>query len=102
MSFSIEDYEIKQPILVSKCIKIEVISVTLHQGAYVRVSFYKDEQDLNSYNSQLSTEIVPIFGADYEKWGEDDCYLETFIFDKFGLKKKVPLEPVLEPVLEPI
>ena len=88
MSFPIEDYEIKQPILVAKCVKIEVISVTLYERAYVRVSFYKSEADVTSYNSQLSTEIMDVYGEAYEKWGQDDSYLETLVFEKYGLVKR--------------
>lgn len=99
MSVSIEDYEIKQPVLVARWVKIDVISVILGERAYVRVSFYKDEQDLKSYNAQLSTEIMDVYGEQYAQWGTDDSYLENLVFEKYGLKKRPP-EPEPEPVAE--
>jgi hypothetical protein len=89
MSISIEDYDIKQPVLVAKWVKIEVIGVTLGVRAYVRVSFYKEKEDMDSYNAQLSTEVLDIMGEEYAQWGDDDSYLENLVLKKCGLVKKV-------------
>lgn len=115
MSISIEDYEIKQPVLLAKWIKIEVISIILRERALVSVSFYKDQVDMGSNNGQLSTEIINVSGEQYSQWGTDDMYLENLVLDKYGLKRRDPegqnlvsiievvqqQEPAPEPVPEP-
>lgn len=77
MSISIEDYEIKQPVLVADSFKIDIESVELHKTAKMRVSFMKDDK-------YLSSDVFFLTQEEYDAWGDDDGYLETLVIKKYG------------------
>jgi hypothetical protein len=81
MSFSIQDYEVKRPILVANNVRIEVSQLLLNTSVGLNVSFYKDD-------SFLFLETIYVVGEDYAAWGTDDTYLETYVINKYGLVKK--------------
>jgi hypothetical protein len=89
MSISIEDYEVKQPILVANSIKIEVDGVVLFKTAKLRITFLRDDV-------YLSSDIYYLTQEEYNAWGEDDTYLETLVFEKYGFKLPTDTEPQSE------
>jgi hypothetical protein len=77
----IEEYIVQEPVKSNK-IKLQV-TVELGCKAIVRVLFYKDE----IWDDPVAVKIVIVEGDDYKKWGTDDSYLETFVYEKLGLNK---------------
>jgi hypothetical protein len=64
-------------------IHIYVTSLTLFQGATIRVNYYKEDGNLCTFHN-LPTEIT-LTAEEYRTWGEDDQYLIAQIVDKLGL-----------------
>jgi hypothetical protein len=94
MSFSIEDYEVKRPVLIADKVRIEVVSLELNKMVRLNVFFYKSE-------CFLSVDTIELIGDDYAAWGTDDSYLETYVINKYGLVKKPdPIEIPPPPPLE--
>jgi hypothetical protein len=77
----IKEHIVQQAVASSK-VALQV-SVELGCKAIVRVLFYKDE----TWDDPVAVKIVIVDGEDYKKWGTDDSYLETFVYEKLGLVK---------------
>lgn len=80
MSIPIQDYEVKQPVLIADNVKIDVESVELHRTARVRITFMKE-------NNYLSSEIINLTQEEYDGWNADDTYIENLVLEKYGIKK---------------
>lgn len=80
MSIPIQDYEVKQPVLIANNVKIDVESVELHRTARVRITFMKE-------NNYLSSEIINLTQEEYDGWNADDTYIENLVLEKYGIKK---------------
>jgi hypothetical protein len=73
-------------------IHIYVTSLTLFQGATIRVNYYHEDGSLCAFHN-LPTEIS-LTAEEYRLWGEDDQYLIAQIVDKLGLTiTPTPVEP---------
>lgn len=62
-------------------IQIRVINLSL--GKFVDVAVTTRQGDV-----YVNTVAFHIEGEDYNKWGNDDTYLENYILEKLGLTKK--------------
>lgn len=102
MSILVEDYEIKQPVLISNCVRIDVEGVELFRTAKLRITFVR-EDTANLTQQFLSSEIYYLTQEEYDLWGDDDTYLETLVLTKYGLKKREipPPAPVEETEVVP-
>jgi hypothetical protein len=85
MNFSIQDYQIKLPVLIAHSVKIEVIQMELNKSVRLRVYFMKKGEN---YDEMLTVDTMDVVGEDYAAWGDDDSYLETLVINKYGLVKK--------------
>lgn len=88
MSISIEDYEIKQPVLVADSFKIDIESVELYRTAKLRITFMKEDK-------YLSSDVFCLTQEEYDAWGDDDGYLETLVIKKYGFVVIPPPPPLL-------
>jgi hypothetical protein len=78
----IKEHIVQQAVSSSK-VALQV-SVELGCKAIVRVLFYKGE---TWDDDPVAVKIVICDGEDYKRWGTDDTYLETFVYEKLGLVK---------------
>ena len=62
-------------------IQIRVVNLSL--GKFVDVAVTIRQGDV-----YVNTIAFHIEGEDYNKWGNDDTYLENYILEKLGLTKK--------------
>lgn len=89
MNIPIEDKEVKK---IGNLLRIDVIVIP-RKRAIVEVKIYNEpteEMRQNDIESELILkDRIAIEGEEYDKWGEDDGYLENLILSKYGLVKKV-------------
>ena len=78
-------------------ILIQVITLTLFEGATIRVHYFLENGDLCPYNN-LPSEVT-LTREEYQSWGENDQYLISQILNKIGLiavpppNVDLPMEP---------
>ena len=87
MNIPIENKEFKK---YGNVVRIDV-SIVPHKRAVVKVCIYSaPAEPINDVDTEiLLNEIMIVEGEDYDKWGEDDSYLENLVLSKYGLVKKV-------------
>lgn len=85
MSFSIQDYEVKRPVLIADSVKIEVAQLELNTSVSLNVFFMKKRE---TYDEILYVDVMNVVGEEYAAWGDDDSYLENLVIAKYGLVKK--------------
>jgi hypothetical protein len=73
-----------QPMAIPKIatrMKIDV-NVLLDEKAYIRVSFYEEDQEFQP----IDTKMIIIEGDEYKAWGNDDGYIKNIVFQKLGIQ----------------
>lgn len=78
-------------------ISIHVLSLTLFEGATIRILYFLENGELCPY-SNLPSEVA-LTSEEYRAWGENDQYLIAQILNKVGLTSVPP--PNVDLPMEP-
>jgi hypothetical protein len=73
----IEDY-VKTKVYTINSFSVEVLQINLFKNAILNIKFYNN-------GTYIESENLGITGEDYELWGTDDSYINTYVASKFNL-----------------
>ena len=84
----IENYEIVRPKLIANNVKIVVKNIELFKCACIQVLFI-NKKILHGMEeiTYLYDDEFKISGFEYDKWSNDDRYIENLVIQKYGLKR---------------